>query len=58
MTSEPGRCTSEPTETPRIKGHSFGSNVLEAMLLFVINKPQDQVPEEDLSAALERYDLR
>lgn len=46
------------TETPRIEGRSFGSNVLEAMLLAVTDKPQEQVTADELTAALDRFELR
>jgi hypothetical protein len=45
------------TETPRFAGRSFGTNVIEALLLALIDKPQDQITIEDFDCLIEHYAL-
>ncbi len=35
------------TTTPEFDGRSFGTNVMEALLVSIINKPQNEITEED-----------
>lgn len=46
------------TESPRIEGRTFGSNVIEAILLALIEKPQDQVTTADFERLIDAVDLR
>ena len=45
------------TETPRLEGRSFGSNVIEALLLALADKPQDEVGPEDFEELIDRLSL-
>jgi hypothetical protein len=46
------------TETPRLEGRSFGSNVIEALLLALIDKPQADIRAEDFEAMIDRLSLK
>jgi hypothetical protein len=46
------------TGTPRLEGRSFGTNVMEAMLLALLGRPQDQVRESDFQQLIDRVPLR
>jgi hypothetical protein len=45
------------TVTPRLDGRSFGTNVMEATLLALMDKPQAQVSETDFRNLIERIPL-
>jgi hypothetical protein len=45
------------TTTPRLAGRSFGTNVIEATLLALIEKPQDQITQADLRELIDRIPL-
>ena len=45
------------TVTPRLEGRSFGTNVMEATLLALMNKPQSEVTEADFLDLIERIPL-
>jgi hypothetical protein len=45
------------TVTPRLEGRSFGTNVMEATLLALIDKPQSEVTEADFLDMIERIPL-
>jgi hypothetical protein len=45
------------TETPRLEGRSFGTNVMEALLLSLIDKPQEQVTRQDFEELIGRIPL-
>jgi hypothetical protein len=45
------------TVTPRLEGRSFGTNVMEATLLALIDKPQSEVTEADFKDLIERIPL-
>ncbi len=45
------------TTTPRFEGRSFGTNVMEATLLALIDKPQSDVTEADFLDLIERIPL-
>jgi len=45
------------TETPRFSGRTFGTNVIEALLLALVDKPQDQITVEDFDRLIERFPL-
>lgn len=45
------------TVTPRLEGRSFGTNVMEATLLALMDKPQAQVTEADFLDLIERIPL-
>lgn len=45
------------TVTPRLEGRSFGTNVMEATLLALMDKPQSQVTEADFLSLIERIPL-
>ena len=45
------------TSTPRLEGRTFGTNVMEATLLALINKPQEEVTEADFLEFIERIPL-
>lgn len=46
------------TNTPRLQGRSFGTNVIEAMCRCLVDKPDDQITWDDLQAILDRIPLR
>jgi hypothetical protein len=45
------------TVTPRLEGRSFGTNVMEATLLSLMDKPQAEVTEADFRDLIERIPL-
>jgi hypothetical protein len=45
------------TVTPRLEGRSFGTNVMEATLLALMDKPQSEVTEKDFVDLIERIPL-
>ncbi len=45
------------TTTPRLEGRSFGTNVMEATLLALMDKPQYEVTEADFMELIERIPL-
>jgi hypothetical protein len=45
------------TVTPRFEGRSFGTNVMEATLLALMDKPQSEVKEGDFRDLIERIPL-
>lgn len=45
------------TVTPRLEGRSFGTNVMEATLLALMEKPQSEVVEADFVDLIERIPL-
>jgi hypothetical protein len=45
------------TSTPRLHGRSFGTNVLEAMTLCLIDKPQAEITRADYVAAVDQARL-
>jgi len=45
------------TVTPRLDGRSFGTNVMEATLLALMDKPQSEVAEADFLDLIERIPL-
>jgi len=45
------------TVTPRLEGRSFGTNVMEATLLALMDKPQSEVTEADFIDLIERIPL-
>ena len=45
------------TVTPRLEGRSFGTNVMEATLLALMDKPQSEVTEKDFLCLIERIPL-
>jgi hypothetical protein len=45
------------TVTPRLEGRSFGTNVMEATLLALMDKPQAEVTEADFRDLIERIPL-
>ena len=45
------------TTTPRLEGRSFGTNVMEATMLALMDKPQSQVTEADFLAMIERIPI-
>ncbi len=46
------------TNTPRLQGRSFGTNVIEAMCRCLIDKPDDQITWDDLQGIVDRIPLR
>ncbi len=40
------------TSTPRLEGRSFGTNVMEALALALVDKPREAITDSDLAAAL------
>lgn len=46
------------TTTPRLAGRSFGTNVMEALLLALLDKPQSEVVEADFKALIKRIPIR
>jgi hypothetical protein len=45
------------TTTPCLEGRSFGTNVIEATLLALIDKPQSEITNEDLTELVERIPI-
>jgi hypothetical protein len=45
------------TVTPRLEGRSFGTNVMEATLLALMDKPQSDVTSKDFLDLIERIPL-
>ena len=45
------------TTTPRLEGRSFGTNVMEATLRALIDKPDDEITREDFIDIIERIPL-
>jgi hypothetical protein len=45
------------TVTPRLEGRSFGTNVMEATLLALMDKPQSEVTDSDFLDLIERIPL-
>ncbi len=45
------------TSTPRLEGRSFGTNVMEATLLALIDKPQPEITEPDFRDLIARIPL-
>jgi hypothetical protein len=45
------------TVTPRLEGRSFGTNVMEATLLALMDKPQSEVAEKDFLDLIDRIPL-
>jgi hypothetical protein len=45
------------TVTPRLEGRSFGTNVMEATLLALMDKPQSEVTDKDFLDLIERIPL-
>jgi hypothetical protein len=45
------------TTTPEVKGRSFGTNVMEALLVAFLQKPVDKISPEDYSQMLDRIGL-
>ena len=46
------------TATPRFEGRSFGTNVMEAACLALIDKPQDRITHQDIAELVERIPIR
>jgi hypothetical protein len=46
------------TTTPRFEGRSFGTNVMEALLLSLMDKPQSEVVPEDFIDLIEKIPLK
>lgn len=46
------------TTTPRLEGRSFGTNVIEAALLALIEKPQEEITKQDLAELIERIPIQ
>jgi hypothetical protein len=46
------------TVTPRLEGRSFGTNVMEATLLALMDKPQSDVTDADFSDLIDRIPLQ
>jgi hypothetical protein len=46
------------TSTPRLEGRSFGTNVMEALALALVDKPRDQISDADLAEALRAIPIR
>ena len=46
------------TNTPRLGGRSFGTNVIEAMCRCLIPKPDDQISEADFREIIDRVPLK
>jgi hypothetical protein len=46
------------TTTPRLEGRSFGTNVMEATMLALMDKPQSQVVEADFLDMIERIPIK
>ena len=45
------------TTTPRLEGRSFGTNVMEATLLALMDKPQSEVTDKDFSELIDQIPL-
>ena len=45
------------TSTPRLQGRSFGTNVIEAVLLALIDKPQAKITTADLAELIEQIPI-
>jgi hypothetical protein len=46
------------TTTPELEGRSFGTNVMEAVMLVLLGKPWDEVKPEDYLELIERLDMK
>lgn len=46
------------TTTPRFEGRTFGTNVMEALCLALIDKPQAEITREDVQELIDRIPLR
>ena len=46
------------TNTPRLGGRSFGTNVIEAMCRTLVDKPDGEITSEDLKDVIDRIPLR
>lgn len=46
------------TSTPRLEGRSFGTNVMEATLLALMDKPQSEVTPTDFADLIDRIPLK
>ncbi|MDH3942784.1 MAG: quinate 5-dehydrogenase [Anaerolineae bacterium] len=46
------------TTTPRLEGRSFGTNVMEATLRALVDKPDREISREDLKDLIERIPLK
>jgi protein tyrosine phosphatase (PTP) superfamily phosphohydrolase (DUF442 family) len=46
------------TSTPDLEGRSFGTNVIEALLVTFINKPVNEITSEDYMNALEKINFK
>jgi len=46
------------TTTPRFEGRSFGTNVIEAALLALIDKPQEEITKQDLAELIDRIPIQ
>jgi hypothetical protein len=46
------------TSTPRLEGRSFGTNVMEALALALVDKPASQISDADLARALAAIPIR
>jgi len=44
--------------TPEIEGRSFGTNVLEAILVTLIKKPVDDITEKDYFDMLDKLEIK
>ena len=45
------------TSTPRLEGRTFGTNVMEATLLALLDKPEDEITTADMQNLIERIPL-
>ncbi|MBT3712313.1 MAG: quinate 5-dehydrogenase, partial [Anaerolineae bacterium] len=45
------------TSTPRLEGRTFGTNVMEATLRALIDKPDNEITEADFIDLIERIPL-
>jgi hypothetical protein len=45
------------TTTPRLEGRTFGTNVMEATLRALIDKPDDEITEADFLDLIERIPM-
>lgn len=46
------------TTTPRLEGRSFGTNVIEAALLALIDKPQEEITKQDMADLIDRIPIQ
>jgi hypothetical protein len=46
------------TTTPRLEGRSFGTNVMEGTMRALIDKPDDQITQQDFLEIIERIPLK